>query len=144
MTLSHHCDPHSLHKCHSLFWRKTFPLPLLLLVVSAGIGSTLHPSFNAAVLLWDTPNRSYNKLGWDTKACQAPKERLKLFFLVKNKNKTEGERSSVLQRGCLQCKGTVVILQTLLVKACPASGSTHPALVSLGRGRLCWLLRAHV
>lgn len=58
------------------------------------------------------------------------------------KHETEGEHSSVLQRGCLQCKGTVVILQTLLVKACPASNYIHPALVSFRQGRLCWLLCA--
>lgn len=77
---------------------------------------------------------------------QAPKERLRRFILSKYKIKQGRERPSVLQSGCLQCKGTVVILQTSSVEACPAPASPHPVSCLSGeggRGRWCWLLRPH-
>lgn len=65
---------------------------------------------------------------------QAPKERLRRFILSKYKIKQGRERPSVLQSGCLQCKGTVVILQTSSVEACPAPASPHPVSSSRGEG----------
>lgn len=126
-----------------LFWRKTFPLPCYLLLENRpqlrSSSQNKRSSFVFFVSVWDSPNWSYNKPGWPIRH---PKIGKNYSPCWKTKPKTEGEHSSVLQSGCLQCKGTVVILQTLLVKACPASIDIHPAPVSLRQGRLCWSLCA--